>query len=53
MIKHIPSTLIVLAEAGNNQDKRSTTVNGLASQWSPGLPNDLVNKNKLMVSPIH
>ena len=44
-----PKTIIVLAEAGNNQDKRSSpinTVSGLASQWSPGLPNGLVNESK-------
>ena len=43
IIKHIPR------RPGNNQDKRSspiTTVNGLASQRSPVLPNGLVNERK-------
>ena len=57
MIKHIPSTP---AEAGkvviiriNGLVRIITTVNGLASQRSPGLPNGLVNDSKEMVSPIH
>ena len=53
MIKHIPSTIIVLAEAGkvviiriNGLVRIVTTVDGLASQRSPGLPNGLVNESK-------
>ena len=47
MIKHVPSTIIVLAEAGNSQDKdkQSSPITGLASQWSPGLLNGLVNES--------
>ena len=52
MIKHIPSTIIVLAEAGkvviiriNGLVRIITTIDGLASQRSPGLPNGLVNES--------